>query len=103
MLLASVMRWQLEQKFLLVVASMLLVSSNCHPWYASWFLPLLVLEPMASFMLWAGLMPLAYAALIDWRVLGEWNGVTRWRWVIHGTFLTALIYELTAARDHSKE
>ncbi len=87
---ACLLRWRLEQKFLLVIASVLLVSANCHPWYATWFLPLLVLDPRLSFLLWAALMPLAYAALIDWRVLGEWNGVTPWRWVIHGTFLAAL-------------
>jgi alpha-1,6-mannosyltransferase len=96
--LACLVRWPLERKFLLVIASTLLISANCHPWYATWFLPLLVLEPLISFLLWAALMPLAYAALIGWHALGEWNGVTPWRWAIHGTFLAALMAELVKKR-----
>jgi hypothetical protein len=49
---------------------MLLLSADVHPWYLTWFLPLLALQPSAA------LTPLTYSVVINWITLGEWNGST---------------------------
>jgi len=95
---AMLARWKLESRFLFVITATLLLSANCHPWYATWFLPLLTLEPFVPLLLWSALMPLAYGVLIDWRALGVWNGVSGWRWAIHGPFLAMLIGRLFLKR-----
>jgi len=64
-----------------VIALMLMVSANCHPWYLTWILPLLALFPVPALLLWTALVPIAYAAVISWSTLGEWNGSTELRWL----------------------
>ncbi len=73
----------LERASLWVIAVMLAVSANCHPWYLTWILPLLALEPVPALLLWTGLMPLAYRVVIGWTLIGRWNGSTSWRWLIY--------------------
>ena len=51
---------------------MLMISANCHPWYLTWLLPLLVLVPVPGLLLWTALVPLAYSAVIAWVETGEW-------------------------------
>ena len=62
---------------------MLLLSANCQPWYLSWLVALLPFEPWLPVALWAGLMPLAYRALIGWWVSREWVGSNEERWWIY--------------------
>lgn len=76
--------WPLERVFLWTIVSLLLLSSNCHPWYLTWFAPLLVFEPVVPLLLWAALMPLNYAVWIEWSLLGVWNGSTSLRWLVYG-------------------
>jgi len=73
-------RIPLERACLIAIAIMLMVSANCHPWYLTWLLPLLVLFPVPSLLLWTALAPLAYSAVISWVTLGEWQGSTAFRW-----------------------
>ena len=70
-----------ERGALAVIALMLMVSANCHPWYLTWILPLLTLFPVPALLLWTALVPIAYAAVISWSTLGEWNGSTELRWL----------------------
>lgn len=70
----------LERAALAAIVVMLMVSSNCHPWYLTWILPLLALLPAPALLLWTALAPLAYAAVISWVTLGEWQGSTEFRW-----------------------
>jgi len=70
----------LERASLWAVALMLMVSANCHPWYLTWLLPLLVLFPVPGLLLWTALAPLAYSALVSWVTLGEWQGSSAFRW-----------------------
>jgi len=76
-------RWQLERACLWTIALILMVSSNCHPWYLTWLLPLLVMCPSVPLLLWTALAPLAYRVLIDYRLLGQWQGSTPERWWIY--------------------
>ncbi len=70
----------LDRASLWAIAIMLMVSANCHPWYLTWLLPLLVLLPVPALLLWTALVPLAYSAVISWVTLGEWQGSNAFRW-----------------------
>jgi hypothetical protein len=70
----------LERASLWAIAVMLMVSANCHPWYLTWLLPLLVLFPVPGLLLWTALVPLAYSAVVSWIALGEWQGSNVFRW-----------------------
>lgn len=79
-LILTFRRIPLERACLVAIAVMLMVSANCHPWYLTWLLPLLVLFPVPALLLWTALAPLAYSAVISWVTLGEWQGSTPIRW-----------------------
>lgn len=70
----------LERASLWAIALMLMVSANCHPWYLTWLLPLLVLFPVPGLLLWTALVTLAYSAVVSWVALGEWQGSSAFRW-----------------------
>jgi len=70
----------LERAALWAIAVMLMVSANCHPWYLTWLLPLLILFPVPGLLLWTALVPLAYSAVVSWVTLGEWQGSNVFRW-----------------------
>ena len=80
---AALARWSLEKAVFVTTVFMLFVSANCHPWYLTWFVPLLTFFPYTPILLWTALMPLSYAVLIGWKTLGEWNGSTEFRWFIY--------------------
>ena len=70
----------LERASLWAITVMLMVSANCHPWYLTWLLPLLILFPVPGLLLWTALVPLAYSAVVSWVTLGEWQGSNVFRW-----------------------
>jgi alpha-1,6-mannosyltransferase len=76
----TALRWPTEQGVLTVITVLLMVSANCHPWYLTWILPLLVLYPVPPLLLWVALVPLAHSSVIDWIGKGEWNGSTNIRY-----------------------
>ncbi len=81
--MATVRSLPLERAALLFISGMLLVSANVHPWYLTWMAPLLVIYPWTPLLLWLSLAPLSYQVLIEYRILGEWNGSTAVRWWIY--------------------
>jgi alpha-1,6-mannosyltransferase len=85
--------WPLERIALWTLVSLLLLSANCHPWYLTWIVPLLAFYPHPSLLLWVALVPLAYSVQIEWRILGEWNGVTPERWWIYTPVFAGLLLE----------
>ncbi|MBL8232340.1 MAG: hypothetical protein JNL98_27840 [Bryobacterales bacterium] len=92
-LLAVVQSMSLTKGTLLVTTVMLLVSANCHPWYVTWLLPMLVFHPSLALLAWSGLIPLAYRVLPAWQLLGEWNGSTPMRWLVYGPVFALLAWE----------
>jgi hypothetical protein len=58
--------WPLEKVVIWTIVCILLFSANCHPWYLTWFIPLLAIYPHPSLLLWISLAPLAYAVRIRW-------------------------------------
>jgi alpha-1,6-mannosyltransferase len=75
----TLLRWPLERAALAVIAVLLMVSANCHPWYINWMAPLLALCPVPPLLAWVALAPIAHAAVIQWAGTGEWNGSTAFR------------------------
>jgi hypothetical protein len=81
---------------------MLLIAATCHPWYLTWFIPLLPFAPSAPLLLWVATMPLAYSVLIEWKLLGEWQGSTGLRWLIYIPFYSLLLGEYWFRRHFAK-
>jgi hypothetical protein len=81
----------IERSSLWAIALMLMISANCHPWYLTWLLPLLVLMPVPGLLIWTAVVPLAYTAVIAWVDTGEWNGSTAIRWFEYAPVYGALI------------
>ena len=86
-------RLPLEGASLWVLATLLLVSANCHPWYLTWLVPLLAVEWSWGVILWACLAPLGHAPVIEWAAGGEWNGSTAVRWWIYVPVFAAFAWE----------
>ena len=87
----SLTPWQLERKALATVAAMLACSSNVHPWYAAWLLPMMVIVPAPAGLLFVSAVPVFYEVLIGWNLLGEWNGVSWLRWPVYGGVVIVLL------------
>ena len=92
------LRWPPERSALAVIAVLLMVSANCHPWYLTWMLPLLVFYPAPPLLLWLTLAPLAHTAVIRWIAAGEWNGSTSVRYYEYVPVYVALAIWLIARR-----
>jgi hypothetical protein len=92
----------LERACLAAIAVMLMVSANCHPWYLTWILPLLVLFPIPALLLWTALAPLAYAAVIAWVILGLWWAPAELRWYEYVPVYSMLIGSWLASRMISR-
>jgi hypothetical protein len=98
-LLGLAVVWMLWRKYPLdraawtLIPLMLAISSNVHPWYLTWLVPLLVVRPAVPLLLWVSLVPLHYAVLIDWFALGTWNGVSGWRWLVYAPVYAWIAYD----------
>jgi hypothetical protein len=58
---------------LFVVCAWLLLAPNVLPWYALWFLPLLVLVDAPAALLFTGTIGFAYLVYPGWKAGGEWQ------------------------------
>jgi len=93
------LRWPPERGALTVITVLLMVSANCHPWYLTWILPLLVFYPAPPLLLWLALAPLAHTAVIQWIASGEWNGSTSVRYYEYvPVYLSLAIWLVYGAR-----
>lgn len=88
----TLLRWPLEKGTLAVIATVLLVSANCHPWYLTWLVPMLAFYPLAGFLLWTAVVPLAYESVIGWTALGEWQGLGELRWYAYAPVFALLLW-----------
>lgn len=92
------LRWRVEARALALIVTILALSANVHPWYLTWIAPLLAMYPVPGLMLWVCLTPLAYGVLINWTILGVWNGLSPLRWLIYGPVAALLLFELRRIR-----
>jgi alpha-1,6-mannosyltransferase len=92
------LRWPPERSTLTVIAVLLMVSANCHAWYLTWMLPMLVVYPVPPLLLWTTLAPVAHTAVIRWIEAGEWNGSTTARYYEYVPVYLALAIWLLALR-----
>jgi len=102
LVLIAALRLSLDRAFLTAIVTLLLVSANCHPWYLTWFIPLLVFVPVPPLFLWAALMPLTYAVLFRWFSERVWNGSTPVRWWVYGPVLACGLVWLFHRRHNRK-
>ena len=58
---------------LAAICAMLLLSANCFPWYLSWMLPLLAVQPIPALLLWTALVSLAYHLIPGYEANGVWE------------------------------
>ncbi len=72
-LACAALRLPLVQGLLWTITALLLLSANCFPWYLTWLVPLLALEPVAPLLLWTALAPLAYHVLPLYAAVGQWR------------------------------
>lgn len=82
----SIVLWKklpFAEAALVIITAMLAISANVHPWYLTWIVPLLVVNPAAPLLLWVALVPLHYVVLIGYHTLGVWNGVESSRWFVY--------------------
>jgi alpha-1,6-mannosyltransferase len=77
------LRLPLERAWLVVSASILMISANAHPWYLNWLMPPLVLAPFTPLLLWVALAPIAHHVILAWSTVGEWRGSGPLRWLIY--------------------
>jgi alpha-1,6-mannosyltransferase len=85
--------WPLEKTALWTIVFILLISANCHPWYLTWFMPLLAINPHPSLLLWTSIAPLFYAVRIRWDMLGQWDGSTPDRWWVYVPVFAVMAWE----------
>ena len=84
-------RLPLYRSALATITALLLLSANCHPWYLTWFVPLLAFVESTPHLLWLGLMPICYIVLPDWWLLQSWQGLRPERWLVYlPVFLSAV-------------
>lgn len=96
----AILRLSLDRAFLAAIVTLLLVSANCHPWYLTWFIPLLVFVPVPPLFLWTALMPLTYVVLFRWFSERVWDGSTLVRWWVYGpVFACGLVWLLHRWRN----
>lgn len=79
-----------DRAALAALAGTLLLAANCHPWYLTWLLPFLVFVPWQPLLLWVGLAPLFYEVLIQFHLLGIWEGSRPGRWLVYGPVFVAM-------------
>jgi alpha-1,6-mannosyltransferase len=72
-----------------------LLSPTVHPWYATWFLPFLCLEPRASWIYLSGAVVLSYQVLGGWAAQGHWIEAPWVRIVEYVPFFLLLAVETT--------
>jgi alpha-1,6-mannosyltransferase len=94
----ATLKWRIEARVLAVIVTILALSANVHPWYLTWILPLLPLYPIPGLMLWTALAPLFYRVLIDWTILGQWDGNTPFRWLVYAPVALVLAWDLKRCR-----
>jgi len=93
---AALGRWSVERTLWWCVGAALLLSPTLHPWYALWILPLAALrhevapDAARAWILWTGLLFLAYAGLDAYRATGVWPHPASLSWLIHLPLLALL-------------
>ena len=93
----------LESKAFITVAAMLAFSSNVHPWYATWLLPMMVVVPAPAALLFVSVVPVFYEVLIAWTLLGEWNGVSWLRWPVYAGVAIVLVASRLRSASERRE
>lgn len=69
---AALRRWSVSRTLFWTVGAALLLSPTIHPWYALWILPFAALRRSWPWVVWTGLLFLAYAGRDAYLATGTW-------------------------------
>ena len=88
-----------------IMGAYLLLSPTLHPWYLLWILPFLPLFPQPAWVLFSGLVFLAYEVLIGYSKNSIWVEQDWVKWTQYGPFylllaLSSLYRRLRIRRNH---
>lgn len=83
----------LSQAWLAVLSALFFLSPAANPWYFTWFLPLLLITPVRSFVLFSGLVFIYYLDLY-FAYRGSAHSFDWFRVVEYGLFFSILGWEL---------
>lgn len=89
--------WSVERALFWCVGAALILSPTLHPWYLLWALPFAAIRRSRAWILWTGLIFLAYAGHDVYRATGRWPQPPLLRAAVHLPFLVALAAEALAA------
>ena len=81
-----------------LIGSALLLTSTLHPWYLLWLLPFLCFYPQRAWILFTGLVMLAYHVVIRYAAEGVWEESPWVKLGIYAPFFTLLLVD--AWRGH---
>jgi hypothetical protein len=93
----------LARAWLWTIAALLFIASNCHPWYLTWFLPLLAIELSTPLLLWTTLVPLFYSVWPGWIVTGVWDGLSPFRWFVYAPVFALMVLKTLYGHHEAKK
>lgn len=82
--------WSVARALFWTLGAALLLSPTIHPWYALWILPLAALRRSWPWILWTGLVFLAYAGRDAYAATGTWPHPPALAALVHGPLLVLL-------------
>jgi hypothetical protein len=81
-----------------LVGAFLVLTPTLHPWYLTWIVPFLAVQPSWAWRVLVALVPLSYWPLAAWRHEGVWREPA-WLWpLVALPFLALLLAELVHRR-----
>ena len=85
-----------------ILGAYLLLSPTLHPWYLIWVLPFLPFFPHPAWMLFSGLVFLAYHVLTQYSIAGVWEEESWTKWSQYGPLYLLLVWDGLRHRHHRK-
>lgn len=80
----------------------LLLSPTLHPWYLIWVLPFLPFFPRPAWLLFSGLVFLAYHVLTKYSIVGLWEEESWTKWGQYGPLYLLLVWDGLRRRRQRK-
>ena len=80
----------------------LLLSPTLHPWYLIWVLPFLPFFPRPAWLLFSGLVFLAYHVLTQYSIAGLWEEESWTKWGQYGPLYLLLVWDGLRRRRQRK-
>lgn len=76
----------------------LLLSPTLHPWYLIWIMPFLPFFPRPAWLLFSGLIFLAYHVLTQYSIVGVWEEESWTKWSQYAPLYILLVWDVVSRR-----